>query len=369
MDYYDSGYKTIGKKRALLWIITRYIFFVVSVVAALTLALTLLAPIVSPEVWRGFSILGLIAPFIYITNFVVAMVLVIRLKWRFAIPIIILLLLGSGNISRFAKMNINKQYNTSNYRGTVKVMSYNLRSHVRDDKQWSSGDIANYLDYVAPDIFCAQELRSQKFEENLPSKFKNYNRATYCELGIYTRYPIIQRSQEQPPLGVKGEISYSMWVDVKIGGDTLRIFNFHLTSTMISDDDNRYLSQHKFLADSLREERVADILHRFNHSSVHRARHADSLKQVLDSSPHQFIVCGDFNDTPMSYTYNRLSKGLKDSFKECGEGYIYTYRGFMNTLRIDYILGSQGVNFKSYDTDWGTTLSDHLPIIARFSLN
>ncbi len=369
MNYYDSDYRKTGQKRALLWIITRYLFFIVSIVAAAALVLTLFAPVVSPQRWSGFSVLGLVAPFVYIANLAVAMVLIIRMKWRFAIPIIILLLLGSGKVSRFVKIDIGKEYGTPNYRGTIKIMSYNLRSHVRDDKQWSSGDIAHYLDSIAPDIFCAQELRAQKFEENIPSKFKKYNKAILHELGIYTRYPIVAKSDNPPLKGEKGEISYSMWVDLKIGNDTLRLFNNHLASTTISDEDNRYLSQRKFLADSLREERFADMIERFSQSSVHRARHADSLRQIIDNTPHRVIICGDFNDTPMSYTYNKLSRGMQDAFRECGTGYIYTYRGFMNTLRIDYILGSQGVTFVSYDTDKGTTLSDHYPIYARFSLN
>lgn len=286
-----------------------------------------------------------------------------------ALPIIVLLLLGSSRVSRFAKMDISKHYDTKSYRGTIKIMSYNLRSHIRDDKQRSTKDISRYLNSISPDIFCAQEQLNSLFEQELPAKFKQYHKALSAGVAIYSKYPIIARSEELPSSGERWETSYSMWVDLKIGEDTLRVFNNHLVSTTINNMDDRFLTSREFITDSLREDRIVDIISRFKNSSIHRAHHADSIAQIIRSTPHHVIVCGDFNDTPMSYTYQRLSRGLKDSFEECGIGYPHTYRGFMNLLRIDYILGGEGVEFVDYNVDYESLLSDHHPVVARFRLN
>ena len=49
------------------------------------------------------------------------------------------------------------------------------------------------------------------------------------------------------------------------------------------------------------------------------------------------ILCGDFNDTPLSYTYRQLSRKLTDSFIEKGRGIGNTYIGEFPSFRICYI--------------------------------
>ena len=36
------------------------------------------------------------------------------------------------------------------------------------------------------------------------------------------------------------------------------------------------------------------------------------------------ILCGDFNDTPASYTYRTVKGDLTDGFRDCGSGFGYT---------------------------------------------
>ncbi len=367
--YYDHSYGSTRQGESLLKMLLRPLLYVITLLASLLLALTLLAPIVSPDVWFVFPVLGLVAPAVYTVNLIIALIWIVRWRWRIALPTIFLLLLGVPKVPRFARVETQRDYATTSSRGVVKILSYNLRSHYRDDKQWSTEDVARYLDSIAPDIFCAQELRVDKFEKNLPSKFKAYNRAIHEDMGIYTKYPIIASSGGTTQGVERGEASKSMWADIRIGRDTLRLFNNHLASTMITTDDDMFLTSREFMVDTLREERLVDIVRRFKNSATHRAQHADSIKMIISNSPYAVIVCGDFNDTPMSYTYHTLVRGLNDSFVECGKGVSYTYRGFLNTLRIDYILGSSEVAFRRYIVDRDITLSDHLPIIAHFKLN
>ena len=50
------------------------------------------------------------------------------------------------------------------------------------------------------------------------------------------------------------------------------------------------------------------------------------------------MVVGDFNDTPVSYAYRKIRKGLNDSFVNSGYGAGFTYKGNYPPNRIDYIL-------------------------------
>ena len=80
------------------------------------------------------------------------------------------------------------------------------------------------------------------------------------------------------------------------------------------------------------------------------------------------ILCGDFNDTPMSYVYSQLKEELVDAFEQGGSGYGYTFRPMHGTLRIDYILHSPELETESYKVDEEVKLSDHLPVTARIKL-
>ena len=98
-----------------------------------------------------------------------------------------------------------------------------------------------------------------------------------------------------------------------------------------------------------------------------RATQAQIVRQVIDTTRIPTIVCGDFNDTPSSYTYQHIKGNLKDSFKTRGNGYAYTFRGIHHLLRIDFILYSKEFKCTDYYSpkkEW----SDHNPVISEFYL-
>ena len=74
------------------------------------------------------------------------------------------------------------------------------------------------------------------------------------------------------------------------------------------------------------------------------------------------IVCGDFNDSPISYAHRVIGKGLKDAFVESGNGFGISYNQNHFYFRIDNILLSK--NLKSYRCTVDNTIksSDHYPI-------
>ncbi|WP_347396275.1 endonuclease/exonuclease/phosphatase family protein [Parabacteroides leei] len=65
-----------------------------------------------------------------------------------------------------------------------------------------------------------------------------------------------------------------------------------------------------------------------------RAEQADMIHAEIKCSPYPVLVCGDFNDTPASYTYHRVRKDLVDGFRDCGSGYQYTFRQLYNLIVI-----------------------------------
>ncbi|MDD4848141.1 MAG: endonuclease/exonuclease/phosphatase family protein, partial [Bacteroidales bacterium] len=90
------------------------------------------------------------------------------------------------------------------------------------------------------------------------------------------------------------------------------------------------------------------------------------VHQFISQSPYPVIVCGDFNDTPGSYSYQQVSKGLKDGFLEAGQGFGQTFNGDIPLMRIDYIFHNdhfQATDFQVHINHY----SDHYPVSAFLS--
>ncbi|MBK7036729.1 MAG: hypothetical protein IPH42_10430 [Bacteroidetes bacterium] len=99
-----------------------------------------------------------------------------------------------------------------------------------------------------------------------------------------------------------------------------------------------------------------------------RAQEADSVSIYLKKSPHPIISCGDFNDTPVSYTYRKMSENLQDAFLQKGFGIGATYAPFP-FIRIDYQLFDEDkfeiVDFRRIKE----RSSDHYPCVTTFMVN
>jgi len=133
----------------------------------------------------------------------------------------------------------------------------------------------------------------------------------------------------------------------------------------ISSEDSSDIERGRILQDG---DRMRSIVERIAKNSSVRADFVDTLSMVIEASPYRRVICGDFNDTPMSYVYGELAKGYVDAFEQCGKGYGYTFRPMYGMLRIDYILHSPELETESYTIDSDVELSDHLPITARIKI-
>ena len=81
------------------------------------------------------------------------------------------------------------------------------------------------------------------------------------------------------------------------------------------------------------------------------------------------LVCGDFNDSPISYTCNSFGRDLVSAYAESGWGPGFSYNKDLFYVRIDHIFHSQ--NLKSYATqiDRSIKTSDHYPLITYINMD
>jgi hypothetical protein len=87
----------------------------------------------------------------------------------------------------------------------------------------------------------------------------------------------------------------------------------------------------------------------------------DQAKQILalkQAHGAQAIVAGDFNAPPSGPALKILRPYFHSAFNEAGRGFGLTFPSKLPAMRIDHVLGTEGVEFQNYYTvDVG---SDHL---------
>ena len=109
---------------------------------------------------------------------------------------------------------------------------------------------------------------------------------------------------------------------------------------------------------------VAEVMRLYKRAATRRAAQAEKVAAHMARSPHPVILCGDLNDTPVSYVYQVLSKKLQDSFCERGFGFDFTYAGKIPGLRIDYVLPDETFQILEHQVP-ALELSDHYPVLVR----
>ena len=93
---------------------------------------------------------------------------------------------------------------------------------------------------------------------------------------------------------------------------------------------------------------------------IQRAKQAKDIASLVNATETPVILCGDFNDTPGTFTYETLKGNLQD-------GFLSTYRGLHNLLRIDYLFHSPSLLALKYGT-MSYDMSDHNPVYLEVGL-
>ena len=374
-EYYKNQYGNSRnrnkKSHSSLWAIPAdIIMYVISAIAAAGIITVFVGRFVPPERMWYFALPALIAPIIYIAALASTLYWIIRWKWAAVITMLVFVVLGLFHVSLYYKLDITREYGQPVYeRGNIAVVSYNVRMFRNDAWADVTGSTISSVGSLKPDIVCFQEFpTAADARRRIDTLMRGYtpcriHAGTDNYVECYTKYRILNTS---PVFGMQGTAS-GMYADLQIGTDTVRVINVHLQTTSVSPDDKQYISERRFIADATRELKMRGIARRLKDNNVLRARQAEIIRTAVAKSPYPVILCGDFNDVPVSYSYRIASQGLDDTFSSGGQGYAHTFRGFHNMLRIDYILVSPQFETLSYEVP-AIAASDHYPVFARVKL-
>ncbi|MFI3330838.1 MAG: endonuclease/exonuclease/phosphatase family protein [Rikenellaceae bacterium] len=366
----------MAKKSKIITWVTKSIMLIISIIISVMLLCSYFAPIINPNSASLPSLLGLIAPILYLLEII--LLLYWTIKWKiYSLIVLAVLLIGVGNVKLYFSPQISKHYESQDKKSAkdITVMSYNVCGFINPQKDDFTSSLAQTTSFIAeqkPDILCIQEYQTTpmvntemvdeqlSFLEHKRIKYKilNYDNRSGWGLAIYSKYPIINSQH----ISFADSNNSAMWADIKFNKDTIRVYNLHLQSSRINEKEQDFIFQNMMIDSSAvhSKNRLSSIISKLKDNNKIRANQVDSLLPSINNNTHPLIICGDFNDTPMSYGYNKIRADLKDSFTEQGSGIGATFAGI---LRIDHIFHSPDFETLTHDTP-KSEYSDHHPVIV-----
>ena len=341
-----------------------------NIVFALSLILSYLAVHINPGTFAFPAFFGLAYPYLLLINifFVIGWAMLLKFEALISVIVIAAGITHLSNYIRFAKRDGNKT-------GSFSVLSYNVRlfNFFESPATGSEKKILDFIRKQDPDIICLQEffvngVPSQKEAEIkrlLGGKYQSHMKVVgsgknrYYGIITLSKYPIIKKGELIHPKSS----SLSVYTDIVIKKDTFRLFNNHLQSFRLKRMERSFLEEIVATDDNKGEGDVKIISRSLKRGFVQRAEQAIALKKKVEASAYPVIVVGDFNDTPVSYSYRKIRKGLNDAFVNSGYGAGFTYKGNYPANRIDYILYDN-----TFESAWFSIIkvkySDHYPVMA-----
>ena len=363
------------KERGFFGKLLVFVLTILAVIGVLAMTLSIINAYINPQHFIWTSIFGLAFWVILIYNVFIFMLLLMLWSKKAWISVIALLIAIPGIAKSYS---FGSRLEADN---SIRIMSYNLHRFCHVDKETDKESLANQVMELvreqSPDILCCQEFERFKsgvtrqkcisiFAEGAGYQYVYYNKKrNYGGNVIFSKYPIAKVTEES---GIGKEETYGVMVSVDAGEKgKFHVANIHLLSYRISDDEIDILMNSTEMPNNL-DTIGKTLLYKLGFAFKQRSA---ELQQVLEGMPPvdgPVIVCGDFNEPPLSYNYRQMQKaGFIDTFTKVGRGIKPTYAGKLPLLRIDYIWANEGVtplNFRRYRYK----ASDHYPIMLDFSI-
>lgn len=359
------------------WLIR--LLWILNILWLAALLLSYLAAYISPAKIWWLALFGLGYGTALVVNLFFILFWLFRRDKRFRYSLL-LAILGIGKIFGMFQLNFTPQEEEATQwkKGRIKVMSFNVR--LFDLYNWfhnadTRDRIFEFLQKEKPDVICFQEFftsdlpnRTYKNDDTLKFLLSAFAHIEYTltlrekdhwGIATFSKFPIVKK---QAVHFQKRGGNIFIYSDIKVGDDTLRIFNTHLESIRFKNEDYRFIQN--LGNDEVEQDEIQGgltILRRLKRAFVKRANQVKVLHDTMDASPYPLILCGDFNDTPSSFTYHTLADDLKDAFRESGNGFGKTYAGPFPSFRIDYIFTDPRLNSYAYETH-REKISDHYAI-------
>ncbi len=332
------------------------IIFWINIIAVILLAVSFITPYIPPRKFPTLSMLSLAVSPLLLINMVFALYWLLRLRKQMLWSVFVLII---------AYFHFNSTYefasegDPANYKNTLKVMSYNVRlfnAYEKDPPENTQQIIDELITEENPDIIFIQEYYRNSDVEfpEYPYRLVHFkNDKVLLGHAIFSRYPLMNRGG----FNFRRTGNNSLYADVAVDQDTVRLYNVHLQSIGITPS-----------VDYIQEGDKEKLRQRLGLAFMKQQEQMETILEHKDNSPYPVLLCGDFNNTSFSYIYREFNKGMTDAFEARGGGLGSTFSFDSYPMRIDYIFSSTKMDVLKFETI-KKTFSDHYPIIATLGWN
>jgi endonuclease/exonuclease/phosphatase family metal-dependent hydrolase len=322
------------------------------------LLLAYLAPFVHPNTLKIIPFFGLAYPVILLLTIIFLLIwILLRSRWAILVGIV-LLIGGKLHFRMIATGSDPEHYPKDN--DCLKVMSYNVRlfglyTFQEEERKKNRNAIFSYIEKLNPDVACFQEFYHQDKPTSFSTRdtlmemigFKEYHERYAHKLrgrqnfgiAILSKFPVIAKGDIMFHTQSENDFNYCIYIDILKDKDTFRIYNVHLQSIKLKQEDYSMFEDHEQIAGQSTST-LRLLIDKLRLAYPKRAEQARKVAEHVATCPYPSVVCGDFNDTPLSYTYNQFNSILNDAFRNTRFGIGSTYVGKIPAGRIDYIFYS-----------------------------
>lgn len=343
------------------------------------LLISLATPYINPIHIPILPFFGLGFPILFVLN-ILFMLLWLFQKSRWFWGSLIILIVSIPFQMKIFSLNLISIDKAIGAKSDFKIMSYNVRLFDLYNPSFkealaSRNSIFQFLRNEDPDILCLQEYYEQKEPSTFHTKdsiqailnsthfFKKgfyipHGKQTFG-LACFSKFPILNQGCVTHQGSQGNNKNFCIYIDIVKNKDTVRVYNVHLQSIKL--ETKFYV---KNISEGNKDETTKGIKRGFSKlkkAFAIRAKQSAAVNEHILTSPFPTIVCGDFNDTPISYTYHKFEDNLIDAFRNTSTGFGSTYIGFLPAGRIDYIFHSETLNSSGFKIQT-QELSDHRAI-------
>lgn len=323
---------------------------------------------INPQEHSFWANAGLAFPVFLVINLCfLAFFLVVRKKY--ALVPLAGLVLGYSPVRTYCPLNVPRDVPP----GALKVLSYNVQSFVADNPpEGSPNPVLDYVIGSDADIVCLQEARLDEAILDAVKGVYEYSDSVFhpshgeC-LVLLSKFPIVEKSR----IDYKSRSNLSAVFKVKIGRDTVTVVNNHFESTGLSQADRtgfKQMMKGNSDKDTIKAESRRLAL-KLGEAVKVRAPQVDAVAAYVKDCRGPVILCGDFNDSPISYARRTLANLLTDCYVATGNGPGISYHHNAFFVRIDNIMCSSHWLPYRCKVDRSIGYSDHYPIYCWLKMH
>lgn len=323
------------------------------------------SPFISPVTHPYWACAGLFLPVFMVANLVCMIYWLFLHRYWAVLPLVFFVLCWKP-IRTY--MPFNREHKILKTGGnTIDVLTYNLM-YLYTTEQANGTTVYPALEFIRErnaDMVFVQEFPMQNKKALKALDIYPYH-VMKKSLACFSRYPILSHRL----LDYNSVYNGSMMVEIKVGEDTMLVINNHLESNKLDSSDKEAYN-HIISApdkDNVKKDGKM-LLGKLAEAVSLRAPQADSVAMNIRRYRRKLtLVCGDFNDSPISYAHRIIGGGLKDAFVDAGNGPGFTYNRSKMYFRIDHIFVSEYLRVIDCEVENKIKASDHYPVWCRLQI-